>query len=418
MQIKTAEIITIGDEIMIGQITDTNTQFISTELNKLGIKVVRKSSVGDDKNEITQILNEAFSRADLIITTGGLGPTKDDITKHTLCEYFNAKLVIHEPTLVLLKDFFEKRFKELTEINRNQALVPDNCIVLENKNGTAPCMWFEHKQKILVSLPGVPFEMKALMQDQVYNKIKTLVGSQEIYHKTILTAGIGESAIASLIENWEDKLPSHIKLAYLPAYGSVRLRLSAYGTDISQLEKETNELFREIYPTLEKNIVSTETDSLEVAIGLALKAKNLTLATAESCTGGAIASALVKVPGSSAYFKGGIVAYCNEVKKNILKVKEETLTKFGAVSEECVIEMAQNSLHELNALISVAVSGIAGPDGGTDEKPVGTIWLAVSNGTKTTTKKLTGTHLREANINYAITQSLFLVLEFIRKNHS
>ncbi len=418
MSIKTAEIITIGDEIMIGQITDTNTQFLSAELNKLGIQVIRKSSIGDIKSDIINLLNESFSRADLVVTTGGLGPTKDDITKHTICEYFNSKLIIHEPTLERLRLFFEKRGRELSETNKQQAYVPEICQVIENFNGTAPCMWIEKDHKILVCLPGVPYEMKALVLGGVSEKLKHKLSHQKIYHKTILTAGIGESMLSDLIATWEAQLPQHIKLAYLPSYGSVRLRLSAIGSDTTQLELEVTNHFNNVYSLIDEYIVSKQVDTIEEAIGELLLKRGLSITTAESCTGGGIAAQIVSVSGSSQYFKGSVVAYSNEIKIRVLGVEEQTLQKFGAVSEECVMEMAQNLTKFMKSDIGIAVSGIAGPAGGSTEKPVGTIWLACSNGNKTITKRLLGTSIREANIKLATNQALYLAWKFISETNS
>lgn len=415
MAIHTAEVITIGDEILIGQITDTNTQFVSAELNKLGIDVIRKSSVGDAKQQIMAALSEAFSRADLIIVTGGLGPTKDDITKHTLCEYFNSRLILHEPTLSRLAVFFEKRNRPFTETNRQQAYVPEICQVLANENGTAPGMWIEYQGKFLVSLPGVPFEMKALMLGEVKDRLKHNLGQNKIYHKTILTAGIGESMLSDMISHWESKLPQHIKLAYLPSYGSVRLRLTAKGIDEAHLCKEVNGLFEEIYPIIGSYLVSSEYDNIDDALSNLLLSKSLTLATAESCTGGGIAAQFVQKAGSSQYFKGGVVAYSNEIKMGLLKVSEDTLQKHGAVSEACVLEMATNLVKIMNCDIGIAVSGIAGPGGGSIEKPVGTIWLACTYKSKTITKKILGSNMREINIKLAIQQSLYLAWSLLNQ---
>lgn len=418
MTIKTAEIITIGDEIMIGQITDTNTQFLSAELNKLGIQVIRKSSIGDVKTDIINLLNESFGRADLVVTTGGLGPTKDDITKHTICEYFNSKLIIHEPTLESLRAFFEKRGRELSETNKQQAYVPEICQVIENHNGTAPCMWIEKNNKILVCLPGVPYEMKALVLGGVSEKLRDKLSDQKIYHKTILTAGIGESMLSDLISKWESQLPKHIKLAYLPSYGSVRLRLSAMGLDLVQLEQEVTDRFKNVYQLINEYIVSQQVDTIEEAIGELLLKRGLSITTAESCTGGGIGAQIVSVSGSSQYFKGSVVAYSNEIKIRVLGVEENILQKFGAVSEECVIQMAQNLTKLMKSDIGVAVSGIAGPGGGSTDKPVGTIWLACSNGTKTITKKLLGSNIRETNIKLATNQALYLAWKFISETNT
>jgi nicotinamide-nucleotide amidase len=414
MSIKTAEVVTIGDEILIGQITDTNTQFIATELNKLGVKVLRKQTIGDSKAAIVNMLKDSLANADLVITTGGLGPTKDDITKHTINEFFGSELVLHQPTLDTVTAFFAKRGKEVSEANRLQAMVPQCCEVILNEHGTAPCMWFEHNGKFLVCMPGVPFEMKNLMTGGVQSKIKQHLDIQEIYHKTILTVGVGESVLAEMISDWEDSLPEYIKLAYLPSFGSVKLRLSAYGSNYEYLKYETDALFVAIAPVIEKYIISETTEKLEVALGDLLNAHHLSLATAESCTGGALSAAIVSVAGSSQYFKGSVVAYQNEIKKNILGVHEDTLLRFGAVSEQCVIEMAAGAVKVLQSDLAVAISGIAGPTGGSEEKPVGTIWMACSDGQHTLTKKIVGINIREVNISYATTQSMYLVFEFVK----
>ncbi|MCU0339914.1 MAG: competence/damage-inducible protein A [Spirosomaceae bacterium] len=406
-----AEIITIGDEILFGQITDTNTQWISTELTKIGIRTTRKSSVGDNKADILQIFHEAQTRADVVLITGGLGPTKDDITKTTLCEYFGTELYINEDALAFITDFFAKRGREMTEINRMQAALPRNCTYVPNLWGTAPGMWFEHQGTVFISMPGVPFEMKNLMTHALLPKLQTHFQTPTIYHKMIRTVGLGESFLAERIEAWEDALPPHIKLAYLPHFGQVRLRLTATGNDLAQLQAETQAEVEKVLPLIEKHVFGYDDDELETVIGRLLKEHNATIATAESCTGGYVSHVITKVPGSSAYFVGGVVSYSNDVKINELGVKAETLAEHGAVSEQTVIEMAEGVRARLKTTFGISASGIAGPDGGTDDKPVGTIWIACAGPNGTKTRKLLLGKYREQNIQLTAT----FLLEVLRR---
>jgi nicotinamide-nucleotide amidase len=309
-----AEVVTIGDEILYGQITDTNTQWISTELDKIGIKTVRKSSVGDQEEKILQILAEAESRADIVLLTGGLGPTKDDITKKMLCKYFDDVLVINEDALAFITNFFLKRGRPMTELNRQQAAVPSRCTYLANKTGTAPGMWFVQNGTVFVSMPGVPHEMKYLMSNEVIPRLKAFFETPVIYHKMIRTIGVGESFLAEKIESWEDNLPEHIKLAYLPSFGQVRLRLTALGIDEEQLKKEVDAEIEKVLPLIGSSVFGFDNDDLEIAIGKELKKKGLTVSAAESCTGGYISHMFTKVAGSSSYFMGSVVSYDNSVK--------------------------------------------------------------------------------------------------------
>jgi nicotinamide-nucleotide amidase len=393
-----AEIITIGDEILYGQITDTNTQFISAELDKIGIKTVRKSSVGDQRERILQILSEASQRADIILMTGGLGPTKDDITKKTLAEFFNTTLEIHEGALADVTAFFDRLGRELTETNRQQALLPKNCTFVSNKFGTAPGMWFETNGKVFISMPGVPREMEGLMKTEMLPRIQAFFKTPNIYHKFIRTIGIGESYLADTIEKWEDNLPSHIGLAYLPSSGQVKLRLTATGSDMEQLKSDVREEINKVLPLISQHIFGYDNEELEEVVGKLLVAQNKTLSIAESCTGGQTSHLITKVPGSSRYFYGGVVAYANAVKVSQLGVKPETLEKYGAVSEEVVREMAEGVRRKMGTDIGIADTGIAGPDGGSEEKPVGTIWLAYADGEKTITKKVQFFRDRDINI--------------------
>ncbi|MBP6619063.1 MAG: competence/damage-inducible protein A [Leadbetterella sp.] len=406
MKIIYAEVITIGDEILYGQITDTNSKWISEELDKIGIKTIRKSSVGDQKKEILNILDESLQRADIVLITGGLGPTKDDITKKTLAEYFNDELVINPHAEEFVRDFFEKRGRPFTELNRQQAAIPSRCTYLHNATGTAPGMWFDHNGKVIVSMPGVPLEMKYLVSKEVIPRLKSKFELPEIVHKIIRTIGLGESFLAERIENWEDSLPEHIKLAYLPSFGEVKLRLTGIGENRSSVEEQIEVEVKKLIPLIEEHIFSFENEEIEKSIGRILNESESTLSVAESCTGGYLSHLLTSIPGSSAYFMGGVVSYSNEAKTNVLKVKQETLTKFGAVSEQTVIEMAEGVKNLLKTTYGIATSGIAGPDGGSDEKPVGTVWLAVTDGKQTLTKKLSLGKIRIVNIEYSAKAAL------------
>lgn len=412
MQNVFAEIITIGDEILYGQITDTNTQWMSAELSKIGIKTIRKSSVGDSEAQILQILHEAESRADIILMTGGLGPTKDDITKKTLVKYFGTELAIDEEALANVTEIFVRRGFELTEINRQQALVPVNSTCLVNKVGTAPGMWFDHDGKVFASMPGVPHEMKWLMENSILPKLQTRFQTPVIYHKMIKTVGIGESFLADRIEAWEDALPPHIRLAYLPGSGQVKLRLTATGGDLATLKNEVQAQTNTLLTVIPEYIYGYDSDELESVVGTMLLERNLTLATAESCTGGHVAHTITRIPGSSRYFVGGIVAYSNALKTSQLGVNPETIALHGAVSEQTVCEMAQNIRRISGAGVGVATSGIAGPDGGTDEKPVGTVWIAYADADKTVAKKLQ--LFRDRTLNTQLTT--LLTLNLIRQN--
>lgn len=406
MKIIYAEVITIGDEILYGQITDTNSKWISEELDKIGIKTIRKSSVGDQKQQILNILDESLKRADIILITGGLGPTKDDITKKTLAEYFNDELVIHPHAEEFIRGFFEKRGRPFTELNRQQAAIPSRCTYLHNATGTAPGMWFEFKGKVIVSMPGVPLEMKYLISNEVIPRLKSKFELPEIVHKIIRTIGLGESFLAERIEHWEDSLPEHIKLAYLPSFGEVKLRLTGIGKNRSIVEEEIELEVKKLIPLIEEHIFSFENEEIENSIGKILNESGTSLSVAESCTGGYLSHLLTSIPGSSAYFMGGVVSYSNEAKMDVLKVKQETLTKFGAVSEQTVIEMSEGVRNLMKTTYGIATSGIAGPDGGTDEKPVGTVWLAVTDGKQTLTKKLSLGKIRIVNIEYSAKAAL------------
>ena len=408
-----AEVVTIGDEILYGQITDTNTQWMSTELDKIGIKTVRKSSVGDQEDKILQILSESESRADIVLLTGGLGPTKDDITKKMLCKYFDDELVINEDALGFITDFFEKRGRPMTELNRKQAEVPSRCTYLANKTGTAPGMWFVHNGIVFVSMPGVPHEMKYLMSNEVIPRLKVFFETPIIYHKMIRTIGVGESFLAEKIESWEDNLPEHIKLAYLPSFGQVRLRLTAIGINEEQLKKEVDAEIEKVMPLIGSSVFGFDNDDLEIAIGKELKKRGLTVAAAESCTGGYIAHLLTEKAGASSYYSGSIISYSYNAKESLLDVNHSILETKGAVSEEVVIQMAKGALQSLRTDYTIAVSGIMGPDGGMKDKPVGTVWIAVGNSDKILTEKFTFRFDRTRNIELTATNALNMLRKYI-----
>ena len=383
-----AEIITIGDELLIGQVIDTNSAWMGQKLNEAGIQIKQKTSVSDNEEHIIAALNEAKKRADIILITGGLGPTKDDITKYTLCKYFKSNLRFDEAVFIDIEKIFKARGKNVTASNRKQAEVPEKCTVIHNSKGTAPGMWFEKDGKIVVSMPGVPFEMKAMMEKDVLPMIREKYNTAFIFHKTILTQGIGESFLSDMIEEWENKLPENIRLAYLPTPGQVRLRLSANGENKAELTRQVEEEAMKLSAIAGEYIYGYENDTLEALIGKLLKEKRKTLSIAESCTGGYISHRITTIPGSSAYFFGSVVAYSYEMKEKFLDVESEVLKTKGAVSEEVVIQMAQNIKNKFKTDYSIAVSGIAGPDGGTPEKPVGTVWVAIAFPGKIITRKL------------------------------
>ncbi|WP_405565951.1 competence/damage-inducible protein A [Polaribacter sp. Asnod6-C07] len=375
----TAEIITIGDEILIGQIVDTNSQWIGTELNKIGVSVYQISSIQDDKQHILNALKEAQSRVDIVIITGGLGPTKDDITKYTIAEYFNDSLVLNEDVVDHVKALFQKYNIPFGELNRLQGLVPTKATVLKNNLGTAPGMWFYENETVFVSLPGVPNEMKGLMEFEVLPKIQKQFKLPSIIHKTILTYGLGESSLAERIEDFENNLPSFIKLAYLPNYGKVRLRLSAKGYDKNLLEKNLQKLIEELYQLIPDIITGIGDDGeIEKTVGDLLKAKGKTIAVAESVTGGAIASTIVSIAGSSAYFKGGFITYSEETKINLLGVNPKTIKTHTVVSAAVAKEMAKRAKEKLQSDYAIAVTGNAGPTTDKTDKNVGVVFIALA----------------------------------------
>jgi nicotinamide-nucleotide amidase len=406
-----ATIITIGDELLYGQTIDTNSAYMGRELALLGIRVREILSISDDKSAILEALARAEQASNLVLITGGLGPTKDDITKVTLAQYFNTTLVRNQEILAQLEAFFASRNRPMLQSNADQALMPASCTPLRNDRGTAWGMWFEKNGKVFVSMPGVPFEMEALMQQEVLPKVKTYFQLPVIIHKHILTAGIGESFLAEQIADFEDNLPTNIKLAYLPGIGSVKLRLTANGTNREVVQEALDVEVAKLVAQIDKHIYGYDDDQLEEIIGKLLTAKDKTLATAESCTGGYIASQITMVAGSSAYYNGSVVSYTDESKQALLGVKQETLDSFGAVSEETVREMLLGVCTKFGTDYAIATSGIAGPAGGTSDKPVGTVWLAYGSPTGMRTKKLTFKGNRKQNIQL----TALMALELFRK---
>jgi nicotinamide-nucleotide amidase len=408
------EIITIGDEILIGQIVDTNSAWMAQELNEFGIRVKQITSISDDKQHIIDALNEAQKRADIILITGGLGPTKDDITKHTLAEYFNAKLVLNEEALANVERIFARFNRPVTEVNRKQAEVPDNCTIIQNPQGTAPGMHFNINGKHIFCMPGVPFEMKAIMESSVLPYIKANFIGHTLIHENILTVGIGESFLATEIEDIENALPSHIKLAYLPKLGQVRMRLTANYDGVY----DPNEILnykKQISERVHKNVVAEEDISFEEAILNILIKNNKKLSTAESCTGGYISHLFTSIPGSSRAFEGGAVSYSYDLKKSMLGLTQSTLDTCGAVSQETVEEMAKGAIKHFNTDYAIACSGIAGPDGGTEDKPVGTVWIAVATPNHVVSKKFQFGNLRMQNIERTAVQALYMLFRLIRE---
>ncbi len=414
-----AEIITIGDEILIGQIVDTNSAWIARHLNNIGIRIKQISSVSDDRQHILTALAEAKNRADIILITGGLGPTKDDITKKTIAEYFGVGLIENKEALSNVESIFLRlrgTLANMLDVNKQQAMVPENCEVILNKNGTAPGMWFNVDGTIYVSMPGVPFEMMYMMEEGVIPKLKATLKLPVIVHKTILTVGEGESYLANKIADIEDSLPSHIKLAYLPKLGQVRLRLSGDGEDEAALKTEIEEFAARITERVGKHVVAQQDISLEQVVLNLMRKKGLKLAVAESCTGGYISHLLTQHAGSSDVFLGGAVTYSNELKEGLLGVKQTTIEQYGAVSEQTVTEMVEGALANFNADYAIAVTGIAGPGGGTPDKPVGTVWVGVAKRGKTMVKKFTFGSKRAQNIERSAVGALFMLITLLREN--
>ena len=427
-----ASIITIGDELLIGQTIDTNSAWMAQELNKIGIWVKKRVAVGDAWDDIWNALDAESKESAIIFITGGLGPTADDLTKPLLCKYFGGNMIINENVLQHVKDIFTKLNRPMLERNLKQAEVPDVCTVLHNARGTAPGMWFSRpdpigefknnsteeketktRNKIFISLPGVPYEMKGLMINEVLPRLQKEFVLPAIVHKTIFTAGMGESFIAERIMDFETSLPTSIKLAYLPAYGMVRLRLTSMGEDKNKMEQALLPYFNKLKELLNDVLVSDKDEGLETIVGDILKANAKTMATAESCTGGYIAHLITSVPGSSSYYNGSVISYSNESKEKLLNVSSEVLKKAGAVSSETVIQMVKGVLKKMNADFAIATSGIMGPGGGTEDKPVGTVWIAAGNNEKIITQKMYFRFDRMRNIEMTAQAALNLLRKFI-----
>ena len=406
-----AEIITIGDEILIGQVVDTNSAWLGEQLNLHGVEIAKISSISDKHSQIIEALASAESHADLVLITGGLGPTKDDITKKALCDYFDCGMVMNEEVLRHVIDMLSRRSVVINELNKEQALVPEACTVLHNPNGTAPGMWFEKNDTIFISIPGVPFEMKEITLNEILPRLQQTGKTKSIYHQTVLTYGVPESMLAEKIEVWEKALPDFIKLAYLPSQLMVRLRLSAYGNNEVLMKAEVDKQIEKLKTIITDDIFGFNGSSLSKVTGDLLIKHGKTLSIAESCTGGKIAHFFTSNAGSSAYFLGSIVAYSNNVKEKQLGVKHETLEKHGAVSEEVAIEMALGVKNTLGTDYAISTTGIAGPDGGTEEKPVGTVWIAVAGQQKVYAKRYNFAHNRERNI----LRSTQTAINFLRK---
>lgn len=408
-----AEIITIGDEILIGQVVDTNSAWMGEQLNLCGVEVYQITSVHDNHDQILQAIAEAEKRADLVLITGGLGPTKDDITKKVLCRYFNCGLVMNEQVLQHVTQMLSRRNVAINQLNKDQALVPEKCTVLHNANGTAPGMWFEQNDTIFVAMPGVPFEMEGLMKNEVLPRLQHNGKAKSIYHQTILLQGIAESMLAEKLEQWETNLPSFIKLAYLPSPLMIRLRLSAYGNDPQLLKEEVSAQIDKLKAIIPAYIFGYNNDTLAGVTGQLLAQSNATVAIAESCTGGTIAQLFTANPGSSAYFKGAVVAYANETKTALLGVRPKTIETHGAVSREVALEMAEGAKRALNTDYAIATTGIAGPDGGTPEKPVGTVWIAIAGKHQVLVERYTFAHNRERNIIRSAQTAINLLRQLI-----
>lgn len=409
-----ASIITIGDELLIGQTIDTNSAWMAQELNKIGVWVKRRIAVGDTREDIWQALDEESRDSQIILITGGLGPTADDITKPLLCEYFGGKMIVNNEVLEHVKNIFARLNRPMIERNAKQAEVPDVCTVLMNMRGTAPGMLFRKDGRVFVSMPGVPHEMKGIMTDEVLPLIQREYKMPFILHRTLLTAGVGESFLADLIEHWENQLPSFIKLAYLPNYGMVRLRLTATGAEKEMMEQELDAQFNQLQQIVKDHLVVTEDLPLEKALGDLLKQKGKSIATAESCSGGYIAHLITSIPGSSEYFKGTVVSYSYDAKETILGVNHETLETKGAVSEDTIKEMFDGLLRVTTADYGIATSGIMGPGGGTEDKPVGTVWVAVGSRKKMVAKRLQFRHDRLKNIELTAANAMLMMFQFIR----
>lgn len=411
------QIITIGDELLIGQVVDTNSAWMGQQLGNEGFLVTWRTAVGDVEEQMLEAIDEGMKHAQIVLITGGIGPTKDDITKKTLCKYFDSGMHFSEEVYQNIEQLFERYGRPMNALTRDQAWVPDKCVVIQNRAGTAPCTWFERDDKIVVSMPGVPDEMKWLMTHEIIPRLKQRFRQDTyILHQTTWVTGYGESALALKLTAFEEELPAFVKLAYLPQPGLIRLRLSAYAESKEQADEAINRLKEKLFSLLQGHVIAKEDRAPEELIGDLLMARCLTMGTAESCTGGRIASLITAIPGCSRYFLGSIVAYSNEVKKNLLGVSETDLSIQGAVSRPVVEQMALGLIKTLGCDCAIATSGIAGPDGGTPEKPVGTIWVAVAYKGKVVSECFKFNHIREVNITRTSSMALLMLLRLLHQN--
>ncbi|MDR1683618.1 MAG: CinA family nicotinamide mononucleotide deamidase-related protein [Candidatus Symbiothrix sp.] len=409
------EIITIGDELLIGQVIDTNSAWMATELNKVGLDVRYKTTVGDNEADILDAFDRAFSRASIILVTGGIGPTKDDITQKTLCKYFDTRLVFDETILQTIENVFAGLSKTLNELTRRQAYVPEKAVVIQNQMGTAPITWFERAGKILVSMPGVPYEMKWAMTTEIIPRLQEYFTiSDAIRHQTFWVKNYTESLLAMCLEEFENELPAHIKLAYLPTSGLIRLRLTGRSADAESLAFEMAGQREKLLALLDGNVVSENEESPELILDKILKQNGLTLSVAESCTGGKLASLFTAIPGCSQYFKGGVVSYSNDAKSDILNVNLWDINQYGAVSCEVAEQMVRGAQNIFHSDCAIATTGIAGPDGGTPEKPVGTVWIAVAYRDLIVSRKFQFSKNRENNILRACNNGLAILMELLQ----
>ncbi len=409
-----ASVLTIGDELLIGQTINTNAAWIGRELALVNIRVTKSLTISDEKSDIIAAIDLLLKDSNIIIITGGLGPTKDDITKYTLAEYFSMKLKRNQEVLEKIEDFFKIRGREMLEVNRQQADLPENCRVIENKSGTASGMWFEKDGKIIISMPGVPYEMKSMMSEVVIPDLVKIFKPVAVYHRTILTQGMGESFLADILKYWENDLRSKgHSLAYLPSPGIVKLRVSSGGKDVNELKLIVDDYCEKLYEIIPEWIYGEGDDLLEALVGKLLTNKKMTLSTAESCTGGYISHLITSVSGSSTYYMGSVVSYSNEIKTKQLKVDEKLFSTVGAVSKEVVEQMALGVMEKLKTDYSIAVSGVAGPDGGSEEKPVGTVWIAIGTPSGLVSKKYLFENNRERNIRRAALTSLNMLRKIL-----
>lgn len=410
------EIVTIGDELLIGQVVDTNSAWMGQQLNKVGFEMNRINSISDSESEILNILDETSKRADVVLLTGGLGPTKDDITKVTMCKYFGTKLVFNEEVFEDVKSLLKGRVANINELNRQQAMVPENCTVIRNPVGTASIMWFEENGTIFISMPGVPSEMKYAMENHIIPMLSGRFNTGEIIHKTVLIHNIAEAVLAEMLEMWEEDLPDFVSLAYLPSPGRIRLRLTGRGTDREELETSLNELIEKLKPIVGDSILGFEDYSTVEIVSELLKKNAMTLSTAESCTGGNIAHQITLLPGSSKIFLGSVVAYHNRVKNEVLGVNLKLIEEDGVVSKSVVEQMALGAVKLLHSNYAIATSGIAGPDGGTDQKPVGTVWIAVAGPNEVISSQFTFGKVRERNIVRSTEMALVILKNMVERD--